>query len=82
MFLSMYIWYMVVRILVLPAGANYDKKRDIQPDLTSYDYDAPISEAGWVTPKYDSIRNVIKKYVGYTVPKAPAAIPVMRNSFY
>ena len=36
------------------AGANYDKKRDIQPDLTSYDYDAPISEAGWVTPKYDS----------------------------
>lgn len=59
------------------SGANYDKKRDIQPDLTSYDYDAPISEAGWVTPKYDSIRNVIKKYVGYTVPKAPAAIPVI-----
>lgn len=22
------------------SGANYDKKRDIQPDLTSYDYDA------------------------------------------
>ncbi len=59
------------------SGANYDKKRDIQPDLTSYDYDAPISEAGWVTPKYDSIRNVIKKYVGYAVPKAPAAIPVI-----
>lgn len=23
------------------SGANYDKKHDIQPDLTSYDYDAP-----------------------------------------
>lgn len=59
------------------SGANYDKKHDIQPDLTSYDYDAPISEAGWVTPKYDSLRNVIKKYVNYSLPKAPAAIPVI-----
>ena len=59
------------------AGANYDKKRDIQPDLTSYDYDAPISEAGWVTPKYDSLRNVIKKYAKYKVPEAPARIEVI-----
>lgn len=59
------------------SGANYDKKHDIQPDLTSYDYDAPISEAGWVTPKFDSIRNVIKKYVKYDIPEAPAAIPLI-----
>ncbi len=59
------------------SGANYDKKRDIQPDLTSYDYDAPISEAGWVTPKYDSIRTVIKKYVRHEVPNPPARIPVI-----
>ena len=59
------------------SGANYDKKRDIQPDLTSYDYDAPISEAGWETPKYDSIRNVIKKYVEYPVPAVPARNPVI-----
>lgn len=59
------------------SGANYNRKHDIQPDLTSYDYDAPISEAGWVTPKYDSIRTVIKKYVKYTVPNAPAPIPVI-----
>lgn len=59
------------------SGANYDKKRDIQPDLTSYDYDAPISEAGWVTPKYDSIRNVIKRYVKYEVPDAPKPNPVI-----
>lgn len=59
------------------SGANYDKKHDIQPDLTSYDYDAPISEAGWVTPKYDSIRTVIKKYVSYPVPEAPAPLPLI-----
>lgn len=59
------------------SGANYDKKHDIQPDLTSYDYDAPISEAGWRTPKYDSLRNVIKKYVSYPVPEVPAPNPVI-----
>jgi len=59
------------------SGANYDKKHDIQPDLTSYDYDAPISEAGWVTPKYDSIRAVIKKYANYEIPQPPAPMPVI-----
>ncbi len=53
------------------SGANYDKKHGIQPDLTSYDYDAPISEAGWVTPKFDSLRNVIKKYAKYNIPAVP-----------
>lgn len=32
------------------SGANYTKDIRLQPDLTSYDYDAPISEAGWATP--------------------------------
>lgn len=59
------------------SGANYDKKHDIQPDLTSYDYDAPVSEAGWVTPKFDSLRNVIQKYVDYTLPEAPSAIDLI-----
>jgi beta-galactosidase len=59
------------------SGANYDKNHDIQPDLTSYDYDAPISEAGWVTPKFDSIRNVIRQYVKYTIPEAPKPAPVI-----
>lgn len=59
------------------SGANYDKTHDIQPDLTSYDYDAPISEAGWVTPKYDSIRNIIRKYVHAKLPPVPAPIPVI-----
>ncbi len=59
------------------SGANYDNKHDIQPDLTSYDYDAPISEAGWVTPKYDSLRAVIGKYVKYKLSPVPARIPVI-----
>lgn len=59
------------------SGANYDKKRDIQPDMTSYDYDAPISEAGWETPKFDSIRAVIKKYANYKIPEVPKPIPVI-----
>ncbi|WP_410492835.1 beta-galactosidase [Dysgonomonas sp. GY75] len=62
------------------SGANYDKKHDIQPDLTSYDYNAPVTEAGWVTPKFDSIRNIVKKYVNYTVPEAAAKIPVIEIS--
>lgn len=59
------------------SGANYNDDHDIQPDLTSYDYDAPITEAGWVTPKYDSLRNVIAKYVDYTIPSPAEKIDVL-----
>jgi beta-galactosidase len=60
------------------SGANYDKEHQIQPDITSYDYDAPISEAGWVTPKFTAIRNLMKKYAAYAVPEVPAQLPVIR----
>ena len=59
------------------AGANYGNATNIQPDMTSYDYDAPISEAGWNTPKYDALRNLMKGYVKYNVPEVPARIPVI-----
>jgi len=59
------------------SGANYDKEHDIQPDITSYDYDAPISEAGWATPKYKALRELFQKYVSYKIPPIPAAIPVI-----
>lgn len=58
-------------------GANYDKNHDIQPDMTSYDYDAPISEAGWATEKYKAIRDVMSKKVDYKIPEIPAAMPVI-----
>ena len=60
------------------AGANYNNETNIQPDLTSYDYDAPISEAGWATEKYMGIRELMKKYVKYDVPEVPERIPVVK----
>lgn len=60
------------------SGANYDKEHQIQPDITSYDYDAPISEAGWVTPKFTAIRTLMKKYAAYSIPEVPAQIPVIQ----
>ncbi|KAJ8316266.1 hypothetical protein KUTeg_006280 [Tegillarca granosa] len=38
------------------AGANYFKERGYNPDVTSYDYDAPLSEAGDCTEKYHRIK--------------------------
>ncbi|MVB10853.1 Beta-galactosidase [Caprobacter fermentans] len=42
-------------------GANYYDS--LTPDVTSYDYDAPLSEDGEITPKYHAFREVIGKYV-------------------
>lgn len=60
------------------SGANYNKEHDILPDLTSYDYDAPISEAGWRTPKYDSLRLMMAKYTKEKLPDVPAPIKVIK----
>jgi beta-galactosidase len=59
------------------SGANYGNARDIQPDLTSYDYDAPISEAGWATPKFKAVREVMMNSVDYEIPDIPDPIPVI-----
>ena len=54
------------------AGAN---SPGFAPDVTSYDYDAPISESGQVTPKYLELREMMKKYYdGKEMPKIPATI--------
>ncbi|WP_076444013.1 glycoside hydrolase family 35 protein [Chryseobacterium sp. RU37D] len=59
------------------SGANYDKDHDIQPDLTSYDYDAPINEAGWATPKYTALRSVFQKLNNNKLPEIPQPIKVI-----
>jgi beta-galactosidase len=59
------------------AGANYSEEHALQPDITSYDYDAPISEAGWATPKYTALRELMKRYVKYPLPAVPAQLPVV-----
>ncbi|MFT3780976.1 MAG: beta-galactosidase [Nibricoccus sp.] len=53
--------------------------RPFNPDTSSYDYDAPISEAGWVTPKFEAIREVISRHLepGETLPHTPATNPVI-----
>ncbi|HEX5669145.1 MAG TPA: beta-galactosidase, partial [Chitinophagaceae bacterium] len=58
------------------AGANAFNPTQYQPDLTSYDYDAPINEQGRPTAKYYALRNLIGQYVK-NIPKVPAPIPVM-----
>lgn len=43
------------------AGATYDKGRFL-PDVTSYDYDAPLDESGRPTPKYYAYRKELAKF--------------------
>lgn len=56
------------------AGANAFSPTQYQPDITSYDYDAPIDEQGRATAKYFMLRNLIGKYVDYKIPDVPASI--------
>lgn len=56
------------------AGANAFSATQFQPDITSYDYDAPINEQGNATAKYYLLRNLIKQYVTYPVPEIPKPI--------
>ncbi len=51
------------------SGANHYEK--FAPDVTSYDYDALLTECGDVTEKYMKVREVIKKYVDYELPEVP-----------
>jgi beta-galactosidase len=60
------------------SGANYDKDggRGYEPTVTSYDYDAPVSESGDLTPKYYAFRDVIAKYrPNVSLPTAPEPAP-------
>ena len=57
------------------AGAN---SPGFAPDVTSYDYDAPINEYGQATPKFWELREMMAKYNDGkkmpAVPKAPMPI--------
>ncbi len=60
------------------AGANAGGK-GYEPDVTSYDYDAPISEQGRATPKYQALRTLLTSYLpkGKKLPPVPAPAPVI-----
>lgn len=51
------------------SGANHNEK--YMPTVTSYDYDALLTECGDITEKYLAIRNIIKKHTGATLPAVP-----------
>ncbi|RPD43230.1 glycoside hydrolase family 35 protein [Chitinophaga barathri] len=61
------------------AGANSGGKGGYEPDLTSYDYDAPINENGDTTAKYNALRQLIGSYLPkkQKLPKIPSAIPTI-----
>lgn len=54
------------------AGAN---SPGFAPDVTSYDYDAPISESGVATPKYYTLRETLARYADGKLPDVPKGIP-------
>jgi beta-galactosidase len=55
----------------LTSGAN--DKGTYRPTVTSYDYDAPLDEAGDPTPKYFAFREVISRYAA-----VPDELPARR----
>jgi beta-galactosidase len=59
------------------AGANAFSPTQFQPDITSYDYDAPINELGQPTPKFFMIRNMIAQYNNQKIAGLPKQIPVI-----
>jgi beta-galactosidase len=68
-------------------GANYNDRSPYEPQISSYDYDAPLDEAGNPTPKFIQFREVISKHLatGEVLPAVPAskvaiAIPYIKFS--
>ena len=53
--------------------------RPFKPDASSYDYDAPISEAGWTTDKFFQVRALFSRHLmkGETLPEPPPRNPVI-----
>lgn len=60
------------------AGANSGGK-GYEPDVTSYDYDAPVNEQGLPTAKYMALRKLIGSYLpkGKKLPQIPDPLPAI-----
>lgn len=60
------------------AGSNEQGPGRFIPDITSYDYDAPLDESGDPTPKYEAIRQVISEF--FPMPHRPLPSPTRKMS--
>ncbi len=60
-------------------GANYSDREPYQPDTSSYDYGAPLDEAGRPTPAYHALRALIGTHLkpGETLPDVPPSPPMI-----
>ncbi|XP_045708436.1 beta-galactosidase-1-like protein isoform X1 [Phyllostomus hastatus] len=72
-----------VNMYMFHGGTNFgywngaDEKGRFLPITTSYDYDAPISEAGDATPKLFALRNVISQFQEIPLGPLPPPSPKM-----
>ncbi len=60
-------------------GANAEDSSTFEPEISSYDYDAPLDEAGNATPKFMAFRKVIQGHLpeGTTLPEVPPRKPTI-----
>ncbi len=58
------------------AGRNNENRT---ADVTSYDYDAPLTEDGQITPKYKLFRKIISKYA--PVREVPLTTEIKRRAY-
>lgn len=58
-------------------GSNYYD--ELTPDVTSYDYDALLTEDGQITAKYTAFQNVIRKYT--EIPEVKLSTEIRRKSY-
>lgn len=60
-------------------GANFKDSTPYEPQTSSYDYDAPLDEAGNPTDKFMQFRAVIQRHLppGVTLPDVPPKKPAM-----
>ncbi|OCT63375.1 beta-galactosidase [Xenopus laevis] len=74
-----------VNMYMFEGGTNFgywngaDFKKIYKPITTSYDYDAPLSEAGDPTEKLNAIRNVISQF--QPVPQGPVPPPTQKIDY-
>lgn len=59
------------------SGSNYYE--ELKPDVTSYDYDALLTEDGRITDKYKAFREVISKYT--EIPNIELTTEIKRKAY-